>query len=104
MTGRRSEKGLDFFDVEFPGSVEDDDYFAARVVVGFDAQNRLPVYMELYDWEGKPVGIYEYSDLRLNVGIDLSFKKRMHGQLFKVYSRPAPQPARAASKSNNFAH
>lgn len=102
VSGRRSENGRTFFDVEFPGSAEDDDYFASRVVAGFDTVNHLPVYMELYDWEGKPVGIYEYNDVRLNVGTDLSFKKRMNGQLFKVYSRPAPQTTRTSSKSNNF--
>ncbi len=103
VSGRRSESGRTFFDVEFPGSIEDDDYFASRVVAGFDETNHLPVYMELYDWEGNPVGIYEYKDVRLNVGTDLSFKKNMHGQLFKVYSRRASQPAHAASRSDHYA-
>ena len=75
------------FDVKFPGTVMDEDYFAARVKLRFDA-NGLPVHQELYDWSGRLAGIYDYRDQKLNVGPDdPALKKRLNRFLYRVYSQ-----------------
>jgi hypothetical protein len=94
-----TDKG-DRIDVTFEGSLKDKDFFAYRVIVLFDAQNRLPVWMELFDWQNRTTGVYAYEDLKLNVGIDEDFKRQINRHLFKVYS---PQPDRAKSTTQNFA-
>ncbi len=73
-------------DVTFVDSTKDSAYFAYRVVVSFDEKTRLPVRMELFDWEMKPMGVYVYEDLKVNVGPDdEEFKRQIHRQLYKVY-------------------
>ena len=81
-------------DVTFPGtSSGESGYFAYRVVVLFDASNHLPVRMSLYDWNEKLTGIYEYTDLALNVGAeDPEFKKLAQRQLYKLYLPPETKP------------
>lgn len=85
-----SSSGSDAFDVSFPGTTkEDKGYFAYRVVVRFDATSKLPVKMDLYDWDNKPTGLYAYDDLRLNVGSDdAAFKKTADRHLYKLYFPP----------------
>jgi hypothetical protein len=95
----KTEKG-DRIDVTFEGSVKDKEFFAYRVTALFDAQNRLPVWMELFDWQNRTTGVYAYEDLKLNVGIDEDFKRQINRHLFKIYS---PQPDRAKPKPQNFA-
>ncbi len=76
-------------DVSFPGSVSDDTYFASRVEVFFEEKTGLPVRMTLYDWEGSVTGIYEYDDLRLNVGTDdAEFRRLAHKKLQKLFLPP----------------
>ena len=73
-------------DVSFPGTTEGGDYFASRVEAFFDAKTGLPVRMRLYDWEGKVTGIYEYKDVKLNIGPeDPEFKKTAHRSLYKLF-------------------
>lgn len=102
VLGRREEGNAVLFDVDFPGAEKDGDYFARRIVAGFDRRTALPLHMELYDWDGTAIGIYDYEDVKLNVGADQAFKKRMNGHLFRLYAAPA-RAERAASKSSNFA-
>lgn len=75
------------WDVTFNVAEEDDTFFAKRCVVTFNESSKLPVQMELFNWEGQTTGIYDYKDLKLNVGnLDPEFKKHVHRSLFKVYS------------------
>ena len=74
-------------DVTFADSTKDSVYFAYRVVVVFDPENRLPTVMKLYDWQNKPMGIYTYEHLKLNVGPnDEEFRKEINNHLYKVYN------------------
>ena len=74
------------WDVTFDVPEENDTFFAKRCVVTFDEASALPVKMELFDWEGKTTGIYDYKDLTLNVGsLDPEFKKHINRSLFRVY-------------------
>ncbi len=75
------------WDVTFNVPAEDDTFFAKRCVVTFDEGSRLPVKMELFDWEGQTTGIYDYQDLKLNIGSsDPAFKKQANRSLFRVYT------------------
>ncbi len=75
------------FDVSFPGSVENDVYFAEKVLVRFDPVTGLPVFIELYDWQKKPVGTYEYTELALNLGdMDPVFEKVLHRKLKRIWT------------------
>ncbi len=86
-------------DVRFPGTDPGSGYFAYRVVALFDGVTHLPVQMRLYDWKEKLTGIYEYRDLRLNVGPDdPEFKKVAERRLYKLFMPALPRPA----KTKNF--
>lgn len=80
-----TDEGTDV-DASFPGTQPGGGYFASRVEAFFDAKTKLPVRMCLYDWSGKVTGIYEYKDLRLNVGAeDPEFKKIAERALYKLF-------------------
>lgn len=82
------------WDVTFNVPGEDETYFAKRCVVTFNPASKLPVKMELFDWQSKTTGIYDYRNLKLNVGsLDPEFKKRVHRSLFKVYSENSARPS-----------
>lgn len=86
-------------DVVFPGTAPGSGYFAHRVVAFFDAGSHLPVQMSLYDWEGTLTGIYEYRDLRLNVGADdAEFKKIAERRLYRLFIPASARPV----KTQNF--
>lgn len=82
----------DVFETTFLNSTDDEDYFAYRIKVRFDPVNFMPVWMELIGWDNQTTGIYEYNDLKLNVGAeDLELKKVANKHLLKVYlSKPQP--------------
>ncbi|HTL71148.1 MAG TPA: DUF1571 domain-containing protein [Candidatus Eisenbacteria bacterium] len=83
---RFSRIGGSGYDVTFSGTSRDDDYFAHRVRVLFDPPTRLPVRMELFDWEDRPMGVYLYDRLKVDVGSqDPEFKKNIDRHLFRVY-------------------
>ncbi len=85
-------------DVTFPGSLDGSGYIASRVETFFDAKTKLPIRMRLYDWTGKVTGVYEYKDLRLNVGAeDSEFKKIAERKLYKLFV-----PASKVIQKNNF--
>ncbi len=85
-------------DISFPGSTETEDYIASRVETFFDAKTKLPVRMRLYDWNGKVTGVYEYKDLKLNVGAeDAEFKKLAERKLYKLFVPPVK-----VVRQNNF--
>lgn len=74
------------YEVGFPGSEPDEVYFARRVLVRFDETTGLPVFFELHDWQGRPIGRYEYRDLRLDVGPDSpAFGRAINRYLARVY-------------------
>ena len=75
------------WDVTFNVPAQDETFFAKRCVVSFDKVSNLPVKMELFDWEGQTTGIYDYQNLKLNVGsLDPEFKKQANRSLFRVYT------------------
>jgi len=85
-------------DASFPGTESGGDYFCSRAEVFFDSKTKLPVRMRLYDWDGKVTGIYEYKDLKLNVGAqDAEFKKIAERKLYKLFV-----PAVKVVQKNNF--
>ena len=85
-------------DASFPGTQPGGDYFCSRAEVFFDMKTKLPTRMRLYDWTGKVTGIYEYKDLKLNVGAqDAEFKKLAERKLYKLFIPPAKVVQR-----NNF--
>ncbi|MBI4353324.1 MAG: DUF1571 domain-containing protein [Candidatus Omnitrophica bacterium] len=87
--GRVSEGGLEGEKVEvtFPGTKKDSVYFAYRVRVLFDEKTRLPVEMELFDWQNQKTGVYVYQNLKVNVGgNDEEFRKQIDKHLFRIYS------------------
>lgn len=75
------------WDVTFLEPENTPGFFARRVLVFFDEKHHLPIQMELFDWQDKAMGIYEYQNLKINIGEDPEFKKEIHRQLYKVYSR-----------------
>jgi hypothetical protein len=87
-------------EVIFTDSEKNEDYFAYRIRVLFDEQNKLPVWMELFDWQDRLIGVYEYQDLEINVENDEEFKKQINRHLFKIYNSSTP-PA-PAKVSKNF--
>ena len=88
-------------DVFFPGTAPDAGYFAYRVVVFFDGVNHLPVQMSLYNWNEKLTGVYEYQDLKLNVGADdPEFKKVAERRLYTLFAPAAPRPAKVQNFSS----
>lgn len=93
------EDSLGRWDVTFNVPAENETYFAKRCVVAFDEKSKLPVRMELFDWQGQMIGIYDYKDLKLNVGsLDPEFKKHINRSLFKVYSENS---ARLSSRGSS---
>jgi outer membrane lipoprotein-sorting protein len=72
-------------DVSFPGAAKDEDYFASRAEVLFDAVSKLPVKMKLYDFKGELSGTYEYDELKLNPAEDPEFKKLAHRAIYPLY-------------------
>ena len=88
VTGTTEALG-DTADVTFKGSLENDGYFAYRVRVHFNRTNALPDRMELFDWQGRPMGVYVYDDLKLNIGAkDDEFQKIAHRKLIRLYDPP----------------
>ncbi len=99
-----TDEGTDA-DVSFPGTQQGGDYFAWRVEAFFDAKTKLPVRMRLYDWSGKVTGIYEYKDLRLNVGTeDTEFKKIAERALYRLFipRLPSGETGSKVIQQNNF--
>jgi hypothetical protein len=73
-------------EVEFKDSKDDETYFAKRIVTYLDYKTKLPIEIELYDWNNKPSGFYKYENLKLNVGADHSqFKKYINKHLYRAY-------------------
>src|SRR3989344_4139507 len=75
------------WEVIFPESENKPGFFAYRVIVFFDERHYLPVQMELFNWQNETTGIYQYKDLKINVGEDPEFKKEINRHLYKVYHR-----------------
>jgi outer membrane lipoprotein-sorting protein len=44
-------------------------YYGYRVSVNFDVENRLPIKVEIHDWDDQLVEKYGYEDLKLNPGL-----------------------------------
>jgi outer membrane lipoprotein-sorting protein len=44
-------------------------YYCKTAVVDVDRDRRLPIYVEIFDWDDQLVERYGYSDLRLNPGL-----------------------------------
>jgi Protein of unknown function (DUF1571) len=44
-------------------------YYCMTAVVEVDHDYRLPIYAEIFDWDGQLVERYGYRDLRLNPGL-----------------------------------
>ena len=86
--GKAASDGLkgEQWEVTFLNSKENSGYFAYRINVIFDEQTALPVHMELYDWKNKPMGLYEYRDLKVNLSADPEFEKQIDANLLKVYN------------------
>lgn len=86
--GKTAERDLngDKVEVVFKVSENNPDYFAHRIVTVFDEKTRLPVYMELFDWNNRQTGVYAYRDLQVNVGEkDNEFKSQIDRHLLRVY-------------------
>lgn len=92
--------------VTFKDSQKNEDYFAYRISVLFDEENKLPVWMELFDWQNRSIGIYEYQDLKINIENDEEFKKQINRHLFRVYDgasgRSSVPPDKSSAVKNNF--
>lgn len=87
LTARESSHGT--WDVTFNVQGEDETFFAKRCVVTFDESSKLPVRMELFDWQGQTTGIYDYKDFEPNVGnLDPEFKKHVNRSLLRIYNSP----------------
>ncbi len=98
--------GEEIFDVSFPGSKEEDKgHFSYRVVVRFDEASRLPVKMDLYDWNDQPTGYYAYENLKMNPGLDdPEFKKFANRNLYNLYvPKKSSEPLPKNTSRNNFA-
>lgn len=87
--GKRKFKDIfvEKWEVIFPESQNKPGFFAYRIIVFFDEKNHLPVQMELLNWQNETTGIYQYQDLKVNVGEDPEFKKEINRHLYKVYNR-----------------
>jgi len=87
--GKRKFKNtsVEKWEVIFPDSKNKPGFFAYRIIVFFDEKHHLPVQMELLNWQNRTTGIYEYKDLKINVGEDPEFKKEINHHLYKVYNR-----------------
>jgi hypothetical protein len=44
-------------------------YYCMTVLIDVDRQHRLPIYTEIFDWDGQLIERYGYLDLRLNPGL-----------------------------------
>lgn len=98
--------GKETYNVSFPGSKEGDKgYFSYRVVVQFDEASRLPVKMDLYDWDDQPTGYYAYENLKMNAGLDdPEFKKFADRSLYNLYvPKKSSEPLQKSTPRNNFA-
>lgn len=61
---RRTER----FEAAFlEGKVKD--YYARRIIINLDVENKLPIKIEIYDEEDRLVEKYGYEDLELNPGL-----------------------------------
>src|SRR3989338_3179162 len=87
--GKRKFKDIfvEKWEVIFPESQNKPGFFAYRVIVFFDEAHHLPVQMELLNSQNETTGIYQYKDLKINVGEDPEFKKEINRHLYKVYDR-----------------
>ncbi len=74
------------FEVVFEGTKKNDIFFAHRIVVTFDETHHLPIGMDLYDWENKPIGMYEYRNIKIDVAKDPDFKNQIDRSLYKIYT------------------
>jgi outer membrane lipoprotein-sorting protein len=54
------------FKAEFP---QKDGYYGHRIRINFDEQLLLPLRIVVYDWDGRLLEKYEYSQLKLNTGL-----------------------------------
>jgi len=81
------ELSVEKWEVIFLESENKPGFFAYRVIVFFDEKHHLPIQMELLNWQNKTTGIYEYKNLKINVGEDPEFKKEINPHLYKVYNR-----------------
>lgn len=45
-------------------------YYGGRIEILFDKENRLPISVTVWDWEGNLYETFAYTGLRLNVGLD----------------------------------
>ncbi len=54
------------FKAEFP---QKDGYYGHQILINFDEQLLLPLKIVVYDWDGRLLEKYEYSQLRLNTGL-----------------------------------
>jgi outer membrane lipoprotein-sorting protein len=45
------------------------DYYCYRAVLNLDLERRVPIKIQIYDWENNLIENYGYEDLRFNVGI-----------------------------------
>lgn len=84
---RATETAAGLFETIFENTTEEDeDYFAYRIVVGFDKKTSLPVKMDLYDWQDARIGSYAYEEIDVNVGArDPRFEKTADKRLLRVY-------------------
>jgi outer membrane lipoprotein-sorting protein len=44
-------------------------YYCMTAVIDVDLEHRLPIYAEIFDWDGQLIERYSYLDLRLNPGL-----------------------------------
>jgi hypothetical protein len=52
-------------------------YYCMTAIIDVDQQYQLPIYAEIFDWQGKLIERYGYRDLRLNPGLtDADFDAR----------------------------
>lgn len=89
------------YEIIFGNTQKSDVYFAYRVIVSFDPGTSLPVWQELYDWENKLIGIYEYKNLKLNIKDDQNLKTHIHRALYKIYTSK-PEPVKVYKATSNF--
>ncbi|HXX35002.1 MAG TPA: DUF1571 domain-containing protein [Thermodesulfobacteriota bacterium] len=53
------------------------DYYCYRAVLNLDLERKVPIKIQLYDWENNLIESYAYEDLRFNVGLsDADFSPR----------------------------
>jgi len=74
--GRVYGRRIQFLELIFPRDSQNG-YYCYRSVISLDVEKRVPIRVQIFDWEDRLIEDYGYEDLRFNVGLsDADFDPR----------------------------